>query len=275
MHKYVIFDGEPMPAEEAKLPAVSPAALYGQGVFTTLAIYNSRPFLWKEHWMRLSVRSEYNLDEKSLLTSLNHLIERNKIETGRARITLFSGKGFGLWKLESKDETPYHFLIMTDDAHAHLNTEMSITTSSIPSSALSRTKENNDYIYRLIEFQKYKHEGYDEKISVDENGWIVSGCLSNVFWVKDGELFTPTWTLPLIRGSTRNFIIKLAKECEINVRQVRKKIDALENADEIFLTSSGIGVCLVKSFDERVFTYTKKSLAYQLREAFKEFTAKF
>lgn len=281
MHKYVIFNHELMPASEAKIPAVSPAALYGQGVFTTLAIYNSRPFLWKEHWKRLIGGNKDALDDESVLSSLKRLIEKNKVQTGRARITLFANKGFGMWKLDDENEKPYHFLIMTGNAHAHLNSEMNITKSVVPvDSRLPLTgRKSNNYLARLIEFQKYNDADdadYNEAISINERGHVVSGCLSNVFWIKDGELFTPKHSgVGIVEGTTRNFIIKIAKERGINVRQVRKKINALEEADEIFLTSSGIGVCLVKRFDERVFTYTKKSLAYQLREAYKEFTMNF
>lgn len=277
MHNYVIFNHELMPANEAKIPAVSPAALYGQGVFTTLAIYNSRPFLWKEHWKRLG----NDLNEESVLSSLNRLIEKNKVETGRARITLFINKGFGFWKPENEKEESHHLLIMTGDAHANLNREMNITKSVVPVDSrlpLTGSKSNN-YLARLIVFQKYNDADdadYNEAISINERGHVVSGCLSNVFWIKDGELFTPKRSgVGIVEGTTRNFMIKIARERGINVRQVRKKINVLEEADEIFLTSSGIGVCLVKRFDERVFTYTKKSLAYQLREAYKEFTMNF
>lgn len=280
MHKYVILNHELVLAKEAKIPAVSPAALYGQGVFTTLAIYNRRPFLWEEHCKRLTQSNNSELDEVSFLSSLSRLIEKNNVQTGRARITLFDGKGFGLWRLNEKDEKPYHLLIMTEDAHAHLNGEINVTSSAYPSSALSRSKENHSYINHLIEFQKYTYDSdYDEKINVDEKGWIVSGCMSNVFWIKNRELFTPTNSLPLIEGTTRNFIIKIAKECGINVRQVRRKLNTLKEADEMFLTSSGIGICLVKKFDSdktiKIFAYTKKSLAWQLREAYKESTNKF
>lgn len=279
MHRYVIFNHELMPAREAKIPAVSPAALYGQGVFTTLAIYNSRPFLWKEHWKRLFGNDKDTLIEESVLSSLNRLIEKNKVQTGRARITLFFvGKGFGLWKLGDENQKPYHFLIMTGDAHPHLNGEMNITESVVPvDSRLPLTGEkSNNYLAKLMVFQKYKDADYDEAININERGHVVSGCLSNVFWVKDGELFTPKrFGVGIVEGTTRDFIIKIAKEGGINVRQARKKINTLQKADEIFLTSSGIGVCLVKRFDQRVFTYTKKSLAFQLRETYKEFTMNF
>lgn len=183
-----------------------------------------------------------------------------------------------MWKLGDENQKPYHFLIMTGDAHPHLNGEMNITESVVPvDSRLPLTGEkSNNYLAKLMVFQKYKDADYDEAININERGHVVSGCLSNVFWVKDGELFTPKrFGVGIVEGTTRDFIIKIAKEGGINVRQARKKINTLQKADEIFLTSSGIGVCLVKRFDQRVFTYTKKSLAFQLRETYKEFTMNF
>lgn len=288
MHKYVIFNGDLIPAEEAKLPAISPAALYGQGVFTTLAIYKSRPFLWKEHWTRLMEHANTafvffgdEIKEEIILNSLNRLIKVNGIQIGRARITLFSitDKGFnkGMWNLKDIKENVCYFLITTTDAHKQLNSEIIIVPSFwkvFSQSPLAGIKSIN-YQDRLIALKKNKYDNYDEAMRVNEKGFVVSGCMSNVFWVKDGVLFTPHLKTGLVEGTTRNFIITLAKECSVYVRQTQMKINAMKEADEIFLTSSGIGVCLVKRFDERVFTYTKKSLAHQLREAFKGSTSKF
>ena len=42
-------------ATKARVAPVSSAMLYGRGVFTTVAIYNGKPFLWPEHWQRLKM----------------------------------------------------------------------------------------------------------------------------------------------------------------------------------------------------------------------------
>lgn len=283
MHQNVILNGELMPAEEAKIPAVSPAALYGQGVFTTLAIYNSRPFLWKEHWKRLEKHKERigidcnAFDELSVLSSLETLIESNNLQNGRARLSFFSNEKEGFWKLQNKEIQPCHLLITTGEANKKLNGEIEITSSSFPvfsKSPIAGIKSCN-YFENITALNEAHRKGFGEAVRVNEKEQIVSACMANIFWAKGDAIFTPELKTGALDGTTKTLVIKLANKLSIPVGLVFYEIGDLHSADEIFLTSSGIGVCPVKRFDERVFTYTKKSLAHQLREAFKESTAKF
>jgi branched-subunit amino acid aminotransferase/4-amino-4-deoxychorismate lyase len=284
MHTRVIFNHELLPAKDAILPAITPAALYGQGVFTTLAIYNKRPFLWQKHWTRLAKHATYvgidysEFDEDSFLSLLQSLIEANGVRTGRARVTLFAvGQNKGFWKLNDNDAKPCNLLMMTGDARGRFNEETEITLSShrvFSQSSLAGVKSAN-YLEPLFAFEEAREKGFDEALRVNELDHVVSACMANIFWTKDGELFTPDLETGALEGTTRGLIIKLAKEFSMPVYFVHKDIRAVENADEIFLTSSGIGVCLVKRFDEKLFNYTKESLAWRLREAYKEVTMRF
>ena len=54
MHPVIYLNKTMVEATKARVAPVSSAMLYGRGVFTTLAIYNSQPFLWSKHWQRLT-----------------------------------------------------------------------------------------------------------------------------------------------------------------------------------------------------------------------------
>lgn len=280
MHEYVIFNGELLPASEAKIPAVSPAALYGQGVFTTLAIYNNRPFLWKEHWKRIKNHAERvgvdcgEFDETMVLTLLKTLIEKNDVQTGRARISFLSSGNKGFWKIQNVETKPCYLLITTGEANKKLNGEIEITSSSFPvftKSPLAGIKSCN-YLESIIALDEARENGFSEAVRVNEKNQIVSACMANIFWVKGNAIFTPDLKTGTLDGTTKDIVIRLANNLSIPVGLVFYEIGDLYSADEIFLTSSGIGVCLVKRFGERVFSYTKESLAWQLREAYKNFT---
>ena len=72
MHKFISFNRQILPAEQDLISPISSAALYGKGIFTTLAIYNAKPFLWEKHWRRLLTHSAKlnidltNFDEESV-----------------------------------------------------------------------------------------------------------------------------------------------------------------------------------------------------------------
>ncbi|HEX3101297.1 MAG TPA: hypothetical protein VHQ01_05880, partial [Pyrinomonadaceae bacterium] len=53
MHQLISFDGKTVPAANTGMSALSSAALYGKGVFTTIAVCDGKLFLWSKHWRRL------------------------------------------------------------------------------------------------------------------------------------------------------------------------------------------------------------------------------
>ena len=58
MHPIIYLNKSMLEAAKARVAPVSSAMLYGRGVFTTLAVYNSKPFLWPGHWQRLESHAE-------------------------------------------------------------------------------------------------------------------------------------------------------------------------------------------------------------------------
>ncbi len=95
MHEFVSFNHQITSPESSFLPAISPSAFYGKGIFTTVAIYNSKPFLWQKHWQRLMANAKkINVDlskfsERTVKNTLSEIIAANKIKNSRARLTFF------------------------------------------------------------------------------------------------------------------------------------------------------------------------------------------
>src|SRR5215218_4996738 len=120
MHQHVILNRQLLEARRARLHAVTSAALYGRGVFTTVAVHGGRPFLWDAHWSRLlahaeraGVECDYGDNEAALL--LARLVEANGVEEGRARVHLLARAVRGRWKA-GDEEHASDLLMMTADA---------------------------------------------------------------------------------------------------------------------------------------------------------------
>jgi branched-subunit amino acid aminotransferase/4-amino-4-deoxychorismate lyase len=253
MHKFVSFNLQILPAEKVFIRAISSAALYGKGIFTTLAIYNTKPFLWEKHWRRLQENSAKlnidltDFDEDIAKIALSQIILQNNLETGRARLTFFDESANGIWNLESQNKTG--FLITTADLRES-KTEIRLTVSPFPvnsKSPLANVKSCN-YLENLLAFDEAKKRGFDEAIRLNEKSEIASASMANIFWVKDEKIFTPSLETGCLAGTTRSFLLenfsiggKITNFAEINL------------ADEIFLTSAGIGLKSVRKIDEKLF----------------------
>jgi branched-subunit amino acid aminotransferase/4-amino-4-deoxychorismate lyase len=81
---------------------------------------------------------------------------------------------------------------------------------------------------------------------LNELGSVASACMANLFWLRDGTMFTPALTTGCLAGTTRGFVLE-RMEC----REVEAAIESLEAAEAIFLTSAGLGVKSVSEFNGR------------------------
>jgi branched-subunit amino acid aminotransferase/4-amino-4-deoxychorismate lyase len=240
-------------AEDAFLPALSSAALYGRGVFTTVAVYNSEPFQWKKHWERLIENSEkirLNLSEynqNDVKQNLARVIEKNKLTHSRARLTFFDEAPTKLWQARLKRSTS--LLIITGELPSVSdNLSLAISDFRINSTAPLAGVKSCNYLDNVLSLENAKDKGFDEAIRLNERGEVVSASMANIFWIKDREIITPSLETGCLRGTTRSFVLE-----NFTVKEKKANLAELDDADEIFLTSTGIGIANVKSFNKRTF----------------------
>lgn len=242
MHRFISFNRQILPAENAFLSAVSAAALYGRGVFTTVAIHDSTAFLWEKHWRRLTENARrvgINLagfSEGAPRNLLSEIVEKNNVRRGRARLTFYDESPSSVWQNDSKPVT--NLLIQTADFRATKN-NLRLTASPFrvnSTSPLVGVKSCN-YLENILALEDARARNFDEAVRLNERDEIVSACLANIFWKKNGAIYTPSLATGCLRGTTRDFILE-----NFAVEERAANLSELSGADEIFLTSAGIGI---------------------------------
>jgi branched-subunit amino acid aminotransferase/4-amino-4-deoxychorismate lyase len=242
MHNFVGFNHQIIPAETAFLSAISSAALYGRGIFTTVAIYNSKPFLWDKHWQRLTDNSQKigiclsDFSEEVARNQLSKIIKKNNFACGRGRFTFFDESQTSLWQTDPKRKT--NLLIQTENFRKiKKNLRLTVSPFRVNSTSPLVGVKSCNYLENILALEDAKVRGFDEAIRLNEKGEIVSACLANLFWKKSNAIFTPGLETGCLKGTTREFITE-----NFTVEERKAELNELEKADEIFLTSAGIGV---------------------------------
>ena len=253
MHKFASFNHKILPLSKIKINAISSAALYGRGVFTTIAIYDSKPFLWEKHWRRLNNNAQklgINLSEfteQNVSDSLKQIIEKNEISNARCRITFFDESSSKIWQSEQKNKTS--LLIQTADLREiKQNISLTISPFQINSNSPLANVKSCNYLENILALENAKSKDFDEAVRLNERGEITSACMANIFWTKGEKLFTPSLKTGCLAGTTREFILENRE-----VFEVEENPETLKSADAIFLTSSGIGIIQVGEFLEKEF----------------------
>jgi 4-amino-4-deoxychorismate lyase len=88
------------------------------------------------------------------------------------------------------------------------------------------------------ELQRYPWAIGAEGLLVDASGHVAEGITSNVFFVKQGTLYTPSLATGILPGITRAFVIGLAREVGILVEEGLYGWSDVLAAEEVFITNS-------------------------------------
>ena len=280
MPSRIIYHNRLVDAAKARMSVVSPVALYGRGVFTTIAVHSQHPFLWSKHWARLIAHAARagvdtsELDEASVKNLLAQLIEANDVKDGRARITLLATTEHSIWEVKGVESRKTDLVMMTGDTHAASEDGLALTVSPYRVNTLSPLAgiKSINYLEHIIAREEARARDFDEAVTLNERGELVSATMANIFWVTDGTAHTPALPTGALAGTTRACIMELASELSVPLVEGIYDLSDLGDADEIFLTSAGHGVAVVTTFDFHRYAVPVGSVALRLREAFRQLT---
>ena len=281
MHPHVVFNNRVMEAARVRLPPVTPASLQGRGVFTTLAVHGGRPFAWARHWARLTehadragVRREA-FDEEATRSALARLIEANNVREGRARVMFLGRAARGAWALAgSREEAQTDLLVATADARPQTDDTLALTVSPYRANTHSPLAgvKSVSYLEHVLAWEEARSRDFDEAVVLNERGEVASTTTANLFWVRHGTLHTPALSTGCVAGVVRGLVVELAGELAVPHVEGVSDLSALADADEIFLTSSSLGLRLVTVFDFHRYSVPVGSVALRLREALRQLT---
>ncbi len=236
----VYLNGSYLPLSEAKISVLDRGFLFGDGVYEVIPAYFGKLFLLTEHLARLN----YSL-KKTLLPSLHSDQEWRDIltplltEDQEQYIYLQLTRGVANKRDHAFPKTiqPTVFAMCSPITHiADLETGVKAITLDDTRWELCNVKATT-LLANILLRQEAVEQNCVEAILI-KDGYVTEGAASNVFAVIDGVLMTPPNNHEILPGITRELIIKLAKNHQIQVVEQTIPLSALLTASEIWLTSS-------------------------------------
>jgi len=265
-HDGVIWlDGEMVPWREAKIHVLTHTLHYGMGVFEGVRAYHAEQgtsiFRLQDHTDRL-FNSAHILgmpmpfDRDTLNAAQRAVVRENNLDSAYLRPMCFYGcEGMGL----RADNLKVHVMAAAWEWGAYLgddgiNKGIRIRVSSFTrhhvNATMCRAKANGNYMNSMMALQEALHDGYDEALLLDANGFVMEGSGENIFIVRDGVIYTPDLTSAL-DGITRRTVMSLAQELDIPVVEKRITRDEVYIADEAFFTGTAAEVTPIREVDNR------------------------
>jgi branched-chain amino acid aminotransferase len=111
-------------------------------------------------------------------------------------------------------------------------------TRRVPSAAVPAEIKTHNYLNGILARLELRGSDADEVILRDVEGYVTEGATSNLFFVADGTLRTPTTRLDILPGVTRGVVLDLARSEGIPVEAGEYTLADLRRADEAFVTNT-------------------------------------
>ncbi|MBO8161498.1 MAG: aminotransferase class IV [Thermosipho sp. (in: Bacteria)] len=222
-------------------------------IYETIRFYNKKPFALEEHFERFLNSLSYITEEK---VSFKKFEEEVYKYNSYDRVKVF-GIVDGSLKIFAIGE---NFLTeKLDEVHIDISEVRHADPISIPPNLKSLGRPDL-YLARL------KKGSFYEVILLGSKGQVCEGSFSNVFFIKNNEIITPSLDSGILDGITRRYVIRMLKDLEYNVVERQVELKELFYADEIFLTHTSRGIVPVDSLGKKIFL--KKELSKKLSKQF-------
>ena len=264
LSKYVWFDGKYVLTEKAQVPITTHAIHYGTSIFEGIRAYwnkkNLYVFRLDEHVKRFRRSGRFynislNFSDKEITNAIIGICKKNKIKQSCYIRPFYFIGDYGI-NLHVTEKAPTNVAIFTfpfgdlfnkNGISAGVVSWRKFSDMSTPVQA----KMGGNYLNSIIATQEAKRDGVDEAILLDHNGNVSEAPGENIFIVKDGRLATPSLTSSALEGITRDAVIKIADDLDIDVEERYISRGELVMADEIFLTGTAAEITPIISIDSQ------------------------
>lgn len=256
-------DGKMVDWDEAKVHLCTHALHYGSGVFEGIRAYETEKgtavFRLKEHIERLFnsakiLKMDIPYSKEEFRQAGKDTIKVNKLKSCYIRPLVYRGfKELGI----NPFKCPVNCAIAVWEWGAYLGeealkkgirTKISSYARSYINSTSQKAKICANYINSIFAKMEAIEAGVDEAILLDTQGYVTEGSGENLFWVRDGVIFT-TPTATVLEGITRDAVIKIAQDMGYQVKEKYIGRDELYISDEAFFTGTAAEVTPIREID--------------------------
>lgn len=271
-------NGEFVKASEAKMDYYSQSLHYGYSVFEGIRSYKTvsgetRIFKPTEHYDRLrhsalSMNMPYNWTNEELIDATYEVLKRNNIQDAYIRPVVYAPANMSFVQ-----NTESFIVIEVWEMSPFFGEKLlRIMTSSFqrpnPKAFKITAKAAGHYVNSILASQEAKGKGYDEALLTDMNGFVAEGVGANMFYEKEGKLYTPSLG-NILPGITRATVLEICEELGIEVEEKQITLGEVKGTDAAFFCGTAAEVIGWESFDDIKFKKSwKETISRKIQQAY-------
>ena len=245
--------------DKANISVLDRGFTYGDGLFETMRVYSGKIFRLEHHLDRLfqSARSifiELPITKNEIQSAIYTAIKLNGLSDSIVRLTVTRGElGSGV-NVDYSSPPTIVILVKPVKAISKKTYKEGIgiklyKKSAIRTQGISNKIKSCNYLSNIILRENALKENFFEAVLLDHNHNVTEGTISNIFIIKNNQLKTPILNEFVLSGIIRQAILDLCLENNIPFKEDRITERELYEADELFLTNSGIEILPVRNIN--------------------------
>ena len=246
----------------------SEALNFGYGLFETIKLESGKLFFLKEHIDRLNRSLKYigindSLNIVDIEKKVKELPDFDRIEKGAVKILVAKSKDDLICIISSR-KAEYKDSLYENGFKLKISKVFRNESSIMP-----KIKSIN-YLENIIERQKAIEDNYDDCLFLNSKNRIAETSIANVFFVKNGNIYTPDIEEGLLEGVLRNIVIEISRNSGIKIYEGKYDLEEIYNADEVFITNSLMGIMPISCIDEKKYSMSNSKVTRKLSCEYKK-----
>ncbi len=280
---FININGELFPRDEAKISVFDSGFLLGDGVWEGIRLHKSKLVFIHEHLDRLfqsaqGISLSIPLSKEDIIFEIERVLTKNSMEDDvHIRLIISRGNKITPYQNPNANVGPINFVIIPE----HKKTDPRIYENGItigrvntirPSDNILSTHYNTlsklNCILASIEANQLK---YDEGIMNDPHGNISTCNSTNLFFIKESQVWTSTGEFCL-NGITRSKAIQICRMNNIPCNEKNFTFEDIKDCEEAFVTGTFAGVIPVSKIEKHELNSTKSnSLVNKIRASYNQY----
>jgi len=252
-------NGDWMPAAEARVSIWDRGFLFGDGVYEVWRIRAGRLWLETAHQRRLE-RSLRELelggvDLDRLRSRCQETVERSGFEEGLLYLQITRGVAPRRHRFPEPGTPPTELIVALpyDDKPTDELRRTGVALVSQPDLRWGRCDiKSLNLLGNVLACEAASRANALEAILVDREGFVTEATHSSLLWIRDGRLEATPEGPSLLPGTSRHFLVDLARELGLDYAPQRRSLDELKQAEEAILTGTTLDVMPVIRIDDAV-----------------------
>lgn len=265
-------NGEWSSLDDAKVSVFDRGFMFGDGIYEVMAVYGGQVFTLDEHLARLQ-RSMDNIRLASPHTEdewrelIREAVERSDEGTAYLYIQVTRGVSMPRSHNYPNEVKPTVLITVTP---APILERIEVQPYKVVTKEDIRWSRGDIKVVSLIANGLLKNEavdeGYDDAILI-RDGKVTEATAANVFIVRNGRITTPPKSNYLLHGITRDHVVKLAREADMDVEEAEIDEAELLAADEVWISSTGHEVWPISEVNGQIIGNGAPGVVFQAVDA--------